>query len=133
MQKHLRRKHTNKSKRWNAHTLRTHQNTLNIMGTLYHTTVNHLQRGFCIVRVAFVNDSDPTLPIVVHPALDCAALFGRERFTDIIDPDIARADDERHTKAAFRERAVPIMRDGVRHRDARWWRVEHMPARALEE
>src|SRR5712675_2300257 len=110
------RKHTNKFERRNTDALRTQQYTLHIVGASCHATVNHPQpialnqrpnamkqkknlRGFLRVRIAFIVNSDPAVVVIVHPAVDRAAPFGREHgagLADIIDADVARADDERY-------------------------------------
>ena len=93
-------------------------------------------RGLLQIRVTFVVDGNPALVIVIHPTLDCAAAFRRvhrPRLADIINPNVARADDERHAEAAGREGTEPVMRDGVHDGDARRGRVERVPAVTLEE
>ena len=151
MSKHLCSKNANKSKRRYTHSLCTHQHALNIVRTPYHGPVNHLQsvvswgldqytrdgqtkesdlRGFLRIGITFVVYKHPPVVIVVHPTLNGAAAFGREHragLANIIDPNVARTDDERHAKAAGRERAEPIMRDAIRRRDARRRRVERVP------
>ena len=119
------------------------------MRTPYHSAVNHLQpvvgldqyttdgqmkesnlRGFLRIGITFVVDKYPAVVIVVYPALNGAATFGREHcagLADIIDPDVARTDNEGHAKAAGWECAEPIMRDAVRRRDAHRGRVERVP------
>jgi hypothetical protein len=47
---------------------------------------------------------------------------------NVIDADIARADDERRMEAARRECAVPVVRRAVRHRHAHQRWVVHNPA-----
>ena len=75
----------------------------------YYGAINHLQsivglnqctrnnqeetsnlRGFLRVRVPLVVNDNPSLVIVVHPALDGAATFMRKRFTDVINADVSR-------------------------------------------
>jgi hypothetical protein len=155
MARGLRCKYTNKFERWDADTLCAQQYTLYVVGTFHHGAVNYLQtvvelhqcskngktkrgdlHGFFRVRITLVIDDNPAFVIVVHPALDRTAALGpehRARFTDIINADVARAHDKRHAQAARRERAVPIMRRAVRHRDARRRWVVRGPAGALKQ
>lgn len=151
----LGRKYANKLERWDAGTLCTQQYTLYIVGTSRHVVINHLQpvveaaselqdsetkkgdlRGFFRVRITFIINKNPATVIVIHPAIDRAATLGakhRTRFTDIINADVTRADDERNAQAARRQRAVPIIRRAVRYGDARRRWVVCLPPGTLKQ